>query len=138
MVHSSKNSVTIMRLADSFVTARHPDDIVVYKRNLKTSPLLRDLGPEVWAILGEPLDEKNLAELARKDELPLIYTDKIVEIPLRSTTRALSKRRKELENVYFEEDPDYYDLDSADEEDDSARQSERKRVTFDLPGFAQE
>ena len=99
---------------------------------------LQDLGPEVWAILGEPLDEKNLAALARKDELPLIYTDRIVDIPLRPTTRALSKRRKEVENVYFNEDPDYYDLDSADEEDDSARQPERKRVTFDLPGFEQE
>ena len=138
VVHSSKNSVTIMRLADSFVTARHPDDIVVYKKNLKTSPLLQDLGPEVWAILGEPLDEKNLAALARKDELPLIYTDRIVDIPLRPTTRALAKRRKELENVYFEEDPDYYDLDSVDEEDDSVGQPERKRVTFDLPGFEQE
>ena len=136
VVSSSKNSVTLMRLADSFVTARHPNDIVVYKRELKGSPMLQDLGPEVWKILGEPLDEKNLAELAKKDELPLIYTDRIVEMPSRPTTRSLSKKRKALENVYFEEDPNYYDLDSQ-EEAEEASQQERKRVTFDLPGFEQ-
>ena len=94
--------------------------------------MLQDLGSEVWRILGEPLTEENLAEVAKKDQLPLIYTDRIVEVPSRPTTRSLSKRRKELENVYFESDPDFYDLDSSDKEEDSPP---RKRVTFDLPGF---
>ena len=132
VITANKNSVTLMRLADSFVTARHPDDIVVYRKELKNSPLLRDLGEEVWDILGKPLDEANLAALARKDKLPLIYTDKIVEMPSRPTTRSLAKKRKELENVYFESDPSYYDLDSA-EEDNGGTRPERRRVTFDLP-----
>ena len=55
--NSHKNSVSVMRLADSFVTARHPNDIVVYKKELKKSHLFKDLGPEVWDILGAPLDE---------------------------------------------------------------------------------
>ena len=136
VVTSSKNSVTIMRLADSFVTARHPDDILVYDKKKKNSPLLAELGPEIWRILGEPLDEDNLAELARKDQLPLIYTDRIVEKPLRPSTRSLTKRKKELENAYFEEDPDFYDLDSVDEEE--GRRSARKQVTFDLPDNTRE
>ena len=125
-----------MRLADSFVTARHPDDILVYDKKKKNSPLLAELGPEIWRILGEPLDEDTLAELARKDQLPLIYTDRIVEKPLRPSTRSLTKRKKELENAYFEEDLDFYDLDSVDEEE--GRRSARKQVTFDLPDNSRE
>ena len=132
VISANKNSVTVMRLADSFVTARHPDDVVVYRKELKDSFLLEDLGKEVWDILGRPLDEEKIAALARKDQLPLIYTDRIVEIPSRPNTRSLAKRRKELENVYFEEDPNFYDLDSAEDTEQNER-TERKRVTFDLP-----
>ena len=131
VVTSKKNSVIVMRLADGFVTARHPDDLFVCSEETKQSPLLAGLDPEVWAILGSKLDKDKLEDLARTDKLPLIYTDRILEKPSRPTTWALAKQKKTLENAYLEKEDDS----ETDPLEDSILHDLQKEVRFDLPGF---
>ena len=132
VITSKVRSVIVMRLADGYVTSRHPDDLLVYNEKSKDSALFQDLDPEVWAILGQKLDKDKLEELARKDELPLIYTDVIVEKPVGPTTRSLSSQQKKLENAYLES---YSDDDISDSVPLDNPPAAPKKVRFDLPGF---
>lgn len=106
----------------------------MYKASKKDSALFKDLGPEVHAILGEPLDLTNLETLAKTDALPIIYTDKIVERPTRPTTRSLAKKRATLENAYLSSPDSGEIVDSDNEDERSDPAASRKRVRFDLPG----
>ena len=136
VIASKVSSVIVMRLADSFVTSRHPDDILVYSEKTKKQLMLQDLGPEVWAILGEPLDKDKLESLAKSDQLPLIYTDKILENPTRPVTRSLRKQAKLLENAFIEneEDDELNAYDSVTASLNDPNNTAPKRVRFDLPG----
>jgi len=119
-----------MRLADSFVTARHPDDILRYKHSNKA--ILEGLDPDVIASLGPPLTVDKIEMIAKKDSLPLIYTDRIVQAPGRPTTRSLTKRRQTLDNAYTVTDPNYEDVEDEDTGANNFSYPER-RVKFDLP-----
>ena len=131
VITPQKRSVVVMRLADGFVTSRHPDDLLIYSDKTKDSPLLADMDSEVWEILGSKLDKNKLENLAKTDQLPLIYTDHILEKPTRVTTRSLSKQKKALENAYIE----YEGASDEDSLDDAVLQEVPKQVRFDLPGF---
>jgi hypothetical protein len=135
VVAQKPRSIVVMRLADGLVTARHPQDIRVYDDSTKTSDLFKALDPKIIDILGGPLDRQNLERLARADELPIIYTDRILETSGPSTTRSLAKKKAELDNAYFADlfDPDFEDVDE-EEEILPSNQSSPKRVRFLLPG----
>jgi transposase InsO family protein len=134
VVAQKPRSIVVMRLADGLVTARHPQDIRVYDDSTKTSDLFKALDPKIIDILGGPLDRQNLERLARADELPIIYTDRILETSGPSTTRSLAKKKAELDNAYFADlfDPDFEDVDE-EEEILPSNQSSPKRVRFLLP-----
>ena len=87
--------------------------------------------------MGEDLDPAKLEDLAKTDQLPLIYQDRILEKPSRPTTRSLSKQAKLLENAYVEQEEEEADDQNAhDSVTDSLMlpdPSAPKKVRFNLP-----
>ena len=94
MISGTSTSVVTVRLADGFVSRHHPDDILVYSGGDEQR---MQLGvPEVvWRFLGKPMSEENLKQLARNDNLDIIYEDR--RLPERDRVLTRSAAQSQLQ-----------------------------------------
>ena len=98
IVAASSTSVVTMRLGDGYVSRHHPDDMIRYKGNEKIPELYDDLPDSVLRFLGKPMTSETLKDLAKTDNLEIIYRDYILtDEPEPVMTRAETRRQKERE-----------------------------------------
>lgn len=132
VISASGTSVVTMRLADSFVSRHHPDDLLLFKGEQKDNELYKEIPQNVLAFLGKPISSESLLELARKDDLELIYSDHMAQPTSIPLTRSKNSNRMtpnpaEIMEVIGDEVHD-------DESQDSAATfASPKRVTFSVP-----
>jgi hypothetical protein len=92
VISATPTSAVTMRLGDSFISRHHPDDLLPYKGEKKNHKLYEFLPQEVLAFLGKPLSQDSLLELAKSDQLDMIYNDKSEATYTPPSTRSSSKQ----------------------------------------------
>ena len=97
VIQASDTSVVTMRFADRFISRHHPDDMLLFKE--KDDRIFQDLPKEVLKFLGSPITANSLKELAEKDELELIYTDRILPEVEKIKTRSRTKKEEERQEI---------------------------------------
>ena len=124
VLEAHSTSVLTLRLADGFISRHHPDDILLFNSKTNGSIDFSFVPEPVLQILGRPLSQSSLIELAKNDTLDLIYVDKILPDYEAPNTRQ-NKRREELIEM-TQAIQDQYES----EDDSSSEPAERKTVTF--------
>ena len=130
-------TVFVMRLVDKFPTTVHVDFV---KKFSAKDPDFADLPHEVLAILGKPITERKLCELAKVDKLEMVYSETLPTKPgTRSMTRGeLARRRAKLERLNNRvEDLTLEEAQEMEDDDDSGDPTQAasapKGVRFTLP-----
>ena len=101
----SDRAVTCMRIVDGWTVQIHKDHIRPYK---KRSEIFKDLPIEVQKIVGGTFDLKDLKNLAKTDDLALIYYDTALPLPKPARTRSKTAAERNENN------------EGSNDEDDSA------------------
>ena len=96
---ASSTSAVTLRLANSFISRHHPDDILEYKGNEKDPKLYESLPKEVLAFMGKPMEQSTIKELAKHDKLDIIYTDHSNILAEKVITRQDTAKQKELDKA---------------------------------------
>ena len=132
VLSSSSTSALTMRLADKFVSRHHPDAYLEFKGKDKMPELFQDLPEEVKRFLGGPISEQGLLELAKGDELEMIYVDKQLPEPEMIVTRSRAKKRDEekLYEIAGILERDSVETEDEDEIPDKVMTKGKKEVTF--------
>ena len=146
IVSTGTRSITVMRLADGFITMYAPDHLRRFRE--KDPHLYKNIPHEVLRILGSTLTEEKLLKLAQIDELEPIYKSTQSEerslflspshsfsssslAPSVPVTRSrLQKRRRRLERAIgrasTEVDDDDLRAESESEEEETDTQNEKQ------------
>ena len=106
--------------------------MIPYRGKEKMPELFENLPPEVSRFLGKPLTEKGLLDLAKSDELELIYVDKILPESEVMVTRSRAKKREMAKAYEMAEilnvEPEEHDVEMEKLEDKAM--ISRKEVQF--------